>query len=236
MDHFPDAPQLSDSIWPYDTNRAPSTGTSRQFRKLRCFVLCPFARAELVMFMVRQAAARVGELLNHEVEAYFAGDIGGSGAIHPDIWAHIRQADIVVADLTGYNPNVVYEFGVAAAWRPIDTMIILRDKSDGLQLAFDLQPVRHILYDSTSRRWMDELQRWLVADMLQCLVRVPFRDEPNLSVSLPFEFNFENGLDTPQFWSPGACHRRLMDGALSSDPPSTTRTHGLTRWEYVQAM
>ena len=219
MNHFPDVSKLSDSIWPFDTNRAPGTGTPRQFNKLRCFVLCPFARAELVMFMVHQAARDVGQFLNHEVEAYFAGDIGGSGAIHPDIWAHIRQADIVVADLTGYNPNVVYEFGVAAAWRPIDTIIIIRDKGDGQQLAFDFQPARHILYDSTKQGWMSEILGWLIPNMVQCLVRVPFRDEPGFSISLPFEISFEDNLDTALLWSPSVCHRRLNDGALEFGSP-----------------
>jgi hypothetical protein len=169
--------------------------------------------------MVGEAAARVSRFLNHDVETYFAGDIGGPGAILPDIWAHISQADIVIADLTGYNPNVVYEFGAAAAWRPIDTVIIVRDKSDGLPLAFDLQPARHLLYDSTSLRWIDEFRGWLTANMLQCLVRVPFRDEPHLSLSLPYEFSFENGLDTQQLWSPGACHRCILDGTLEFGSP-----------------
>jgi len=219
MNHFPDVPQLSASVWPYDTNRAPGTGTARRFDKLRCFVLCPFARSDIVMHFVREAKASVSQLMNHEVEAYFAGDIGGSGAIHPDIWAHIRQADLVIADLTGYNPNVVYEFGVTAASRPIDTVIIFRDKSDGQQIAFDLQPARHILYDSTQQGWMDDLLRKLEYSMVQCLAGVPFRDEPDLPTALPFDFSFGNGMDTSRLWSPGPCHRRLIAGAVEFGSP-----------------
>jgi len=171
------------------------------------------------MFMVRQAARQLEAFLNHQVEVYYAGDIGGPRAIHPDIWVHIRQADIVVADVTGYNPNVIYELGVAAAWRPIETVIIIRDESDEQRFAFDLQPARQRIYDSRTRGWMDKLNQWLIEDMIQCLAQVPFRDEPASSLSLPFEFGFENGKDTPYLWSPGPGHRRIIAGALEFGSP-----------------
>lgn len=219
MSMIQDIPPLSHSIWPYDTGKAPDTSPPRQFNKFRCFVLCPFSRAEIVLFMVRQAARQLEGLLNHTIEVYHAGDIGGPRAIHPDIWTHIRQADIVVADVTGHNPNVVYELGVAAAWRPIDTVIIIRDESDEQTTAFDLQPARQRIYDSRVRGWMNQLHRWLIDDMLLCLARVPFRDEPTPLVTLPFEFNFENGQDTPALWSPAPGHRRVIDGALEFGSP-----------------
>ena len=219
MSLIQDVPPLSHSIWPYDTGRAPDTSPPRQFNKFRCFVLCPFARAEIVLFMVRQAAEQLEGSLNHQIEVYYAGDIGGPRAIHPDIWVHIRQADILVADVTGYNPNVVYELGVAAAWRPIDTVIIIRDESDEQEFAFDFQPARQRVYDSRTRGWMNQLRQWLLEDMIQCLARVPFRDEPTQPLSLPFEWSFENGQDTSALWSPGPGHRRIIEGALEFGSP-----------------
>jgi hypothetical protein len=214
-----DVPPVSHSIWPYDTAKAPDTSPPRQFDKFRCFVLCPFARAEIVMFMVSQSAKQIRKVLGHQIEVYYAGDFGGPGAIHPDIWVHIKQADIVVADLTGYNPNVVYELGVAAAWRPIDTVIILLDRNDAPRFAFDLQPARQRIYDSRTRGWMDQLGQWLMDDMLQCLIRVPFHDEPAQPISLPLDFRFENDQDTPDLWSPGPGHRRSVEGGLEFGSP-----------------
>jgi hypothetical protein len=117
-----DVPSLSDSIWPFDTGRVPDTSPLQRFDKFRCFVICPFARADVVLFFVPLAARQVQYVMQHEIEVAYAGDVAGPGAIHPSIWAHIKQADIIVADLTGHNPNVVYELGAAAAWRPIDTV------------------------------------------------------------------------------------------------------------------
>lgn len=214
-----DIPPLSNSIWPYDTGRACDTSPPRQFNKFRCFVLCPFAHADIVMLLVERAGKRVEKLLNHQIEVYYAGNFGGPGAIHPDIWVHIKQADIVVVDATGYNPNVVYELGVAAAWRPIDTVIIIRDKSDERSIAFDLQPARQRIYDSRRLGWSDQLGQWLAEDMLLCLARVPFRDEPAEPVCLPFKFSFQDGRDTRDLWSPGPGHRRINEGALEFGSP-----------------
>jgi hypothetical protein len=127
---------------------------ARDFRRLRCFVLCPFARAGTVLPLIEVAATGVQKAMGHEVQVYYAGDLVGSSAIHPDIWTHIAQADIIVADITDHNPNVVYELGVAAARRPQSTVVILRDECDEQGHAFDLHPVRQILYESSSRDWM----------------------------------------------------------------------------------
>ena len=206
-----DVPALSESIWPYDTAQAPDTSPPRQFDKFRCFVLCPFRRADVTLLIVRQAAAELEEFLGHQMEVYYAGDMAGPGTVHSGIWVHTRQADIVVADVTGYNPNVLYELGVAAAWRPIESVIILRDESDEAKPAFDLVPARQRLYDSKFLGWADQLRASLARDMLHCLSRVPFRDEPvQRPPGLPLQFSFQDGQDTPVLWAPGPGHRRLV--------------------------
>ena len=212
-------PPLSDSIWPYDTWQPPDAGPSGQFDKLRCFVLCPFARAEFTLFMVRRAAMTLEGLLNHQIEVYYAGDMAGPGTIHPDIWAQIRRADMIVADITGYNPNVMYELGVAAARRPIGGVIIVRDKRDERQPAFDLLPARQRIYDSSLRGWIEQLHSWLAEDMWHSLALVPFHDVPAYAASFPFEFSFDKGHDTPALWSPLPGHRRLIEGGLEFGSP-----------------
>ncbi len=214
MSVIQDIPPLSDSIWPYDSASPLDTSAPRRFDKFRCFVLCPFVRAEMTLFLVREAARKLEGLIPADVEVYYAGDISGPGTIHPDIWAHIKQADIVVADVTGYNPNVLYELGVAAGWRPMKTVIIIRDESDEQPHAFDFHPARQRIYDSRTRGWLQELHRWLVDDLWLCLAQVPFRDEPRDSPSLPFHFSFEGGRETSALWSPGPGHRRIINKAL----------------------
>jgi hypothetical protein len=157
--------------------------------------------------------------MGHEVQVYYAGDLVGSSAIHPDIWTHIAQADIIVADITGHNPNVVYELGVAAARRPQSTVVILRDECDKQGHAFDLHPARQILYESSSRDWMDTVSTQLYRNLLTCLASIPFSDEPDLAFPDRIEAKLSDGKDTQYLWSPGPGHRRLVDDGLEFGSP-----------------
>lgn len=219
MSIIPDMPPLSLSIWPYDTWKALDSIPTREFRRLRCFVLCPFNRAATILPMIRSAASVVQKAINHDIEVYYAGDIVGSSAVHPDIWTHILQADIIVADITGYNPNVMYELGVAAAWRLHSSVMIVCDKCDGYAFAFDLQPARQIVYESSSVDWMDELVKQLVQNLVTCLAPVPFQHEPDVEIPASFEADLTDGRDTEYLWSPGPGHRRLIDGGLEFGSP-----------------
>lgn len=216
-----DLPAVSLSTWPYDTMKAPDSAPARDFRRLRCFVLCPFKRAGTVLPMVQAAAGTVEQVVGGDldIDVYYAGDFAASSAIHPDIWTHIAQADIIVADTTGYNPNVLYELGVAAAWRPQSTVTILRDKCDGRPEAFDLSPARQIIYESSSRHWMDLLSNQLVRNMLTCLASVPFTTEPDLTSPEAFKAELCDGEDAEYLWAPGPGHRRFLDDGLEFGSP-----------------
>jgi hypothetical protein len=216
-----DLPATSLSIWPYDTSTAPDSVPEGDFRRLRCFVLCPFKRAGTVFPILEAATETVEKVIgdDHDIKVYYAGDLTGSSAIHPDIWTQVAQADIVVADITDYNPNVLYELGVAAAWRPQSTVIILRDRCDGRAEAFDLSPARQIIYESSSRHWMQFLSRQLVRSMLTCLASVPFTGEPEVTYPEAFEVALSDGKDTDYLWSPGPGHKKFLDDGLEFGSP-----------------
>lgn len=44
-----------------------------------------------------------------------ADDLYRTGPIINDIWAYTQEAKVILADLTGKNPNVFYELGLAHA-------------------------------------------------------------------------------------------------------------------------
>lgn len=68
------------------------------------------------------------------------------GSLSVQIRALIRQADLVVADLTGANANVFYELGFRhATGRPCLQLI-----EEGEQLPFDVADIRTLLINSTS--------------------------------------------------------------------------------------
>jgi hypothetical protein len=64
------------------------------------------------------------------------------GAITPRIISKIIEADVVIADLSGYNPNVFYELAVAHGYvRPV---VYLQRQDE--KVAFDVKDMRIIRY------------------------------------------------------------------------------------------
>jgi nucleoside 2-deoxyribosyltransferase len=70
--------------------------------------------------------------------------ISTSTWINDDIEECIELSDVVIADITGNNPNVMFELGWALAKgkKPI----IIRQKDDNQIVPFDVQNYRHIKY------------------------------------------------------------------------------------------
>ncbi|MBA7576186.1 hypothetical protein ES708_18023 [subsurface metagenome] len=59
-----------------------------------------------------------------------------------DIWRGIIEARIILADVTGWNPNVFYELGIS---HTVGKDVILITQPSG-RLSFDTQGYRHIIY------------------------------------------------------------------------------------------
>ena len=62
-----------------------------------------------------------------------------------DIWDAINEAYIIVADVTGRNPNVMYEIGMAHTVGK--KVIILTQTMD--DVPFDLRHIRCIVYEDS---------------------------------------------------------------------------------------
>jgi len=73
-----------------------------------------------------------------------ADEIKESGLIDKSMYVLLMQADLVIADISTYNPNALYELGIRHGVRPFST-IILREKSGG-KIPFDLDHNRMFYY------------------------------------------------------------------------------------------
>lgn len=80
-------------------------------------------------------------------------DIFGTGKIIDQIWSGISNARVLVAELTGRNPNVLYELGLAHASRKPVVLV----SSNEQDVPFDVRHVRVIYYDVTDPFWGDKL-------------------------------------------------------------------------------
>jgi tetratricopeptide (TPR) repeat protein len=75
---------------------------------------------------------------NLGIDCFRAKDKKHSGVIDAHMYKWILEADIVVADLTTWNPNVLYELGIRHAVKPYTTILISDEKIKSAKVPFDL--------------------------------------------------------------------------------------------------
>ena len=102
------------------------------------FVLMPFDETfnDIYKFGIKGAAEEVGAYAERVDEQIY------DGVILERIFNQISKADVIVADMTGRNPNVFYEVGYAHALGKI--VLLLTQKAE--DIPFDLIHRPHIIY------------------------------------------------------------------------------------------
>jgi hypothetical protein len=126
------------------------------------FVLMPFDSAfdDIYKFGIKGAADDVGAYAERVDEQLF-----GEGILDR-IFNQISKADVVVADMSGRNPNVFYEVGYAHALGK--TVILLTQSSD--DIPFDLKHRQHTVYGGRIETLRAELAprlQWAIGEAKQ---------------------------------------------------------------------
>lgn len=94
-----------------------------------------------------------------------ADDLYRPSTIVNDIWSYTKGAKLVLADLTGKNPNVFYELGLAHALaKPV--VLVAESMND---VPFDLRALRVIEYDKNEPRWGDTLRDKIIQSVGEVL-------------------------------------------------------------------
>lgn len=108
------------------------------------FVLMPFAEDfdDIYKLGIKEAAKEVGAYAERVDEQIF------TEGILERIFNQISKADVIVADMTGRNPNVFYEVGYAHALGKI--VLLLTQKAD--DIPFDLKHKQHIVYGNSGSK------------------------------------------------------------------------------------
>jgi len=217
---------MSQSVWPFDHSHAPRFASRAGFNpadldKLRCFVICPAHPTEYsddIYGLVTRICSQIAQIANIPIECTRAIDIRSSGVIHPEIWASLRAADVIVADVTGLNGNVLFELGVAAGWHKKERVIVLRERrlqrsvkdEDDVWL-FDMQPFRHLLYVRTLEG-LSRLGTDLASVLSGVLAAAPFEGVPEAADTLlPISLALSDR-DSELLFTPALGHRRLIPG------------------------
>ena len=115
---------------------------------------------------------------NMNCECIRADEIYDSGIIDVSMYALLFKADVVIADITTYNPNAMYELGNRHVMKPKSTIII---SSNGTNGVFDINHIRILNYnlsgDDISVKEIEDARSHL-EKMLESVLRVQATDSP----------------------------------------------------------
>jgi hypothetical protein len=162
---------------------------SREFLDT-CFVMMPFGE----WFDRYYQEIYVPAIKDAGFEPVRADELFTTGSVVEQIWEQIEKAKLLLADLSGKNPNVFYELGLAhAAKQPV--IFTAAEVGD---VPFDLRHLRVIIYDVREPEWSLRLRK-SVTDYLRNAAK-----EPEKSIPHPF--------------------RRLVEESISSTPKPARRS------------
>ena len=206
-------------VWPLDVKQRLTGTDTNAIRPFKCLLLMPFDSrfnqvAQIIEATVREAilpferdfgmAQPVVKRLDWVVSAQ---------VIQQEIWREIIEADLVFCDITGHNPNVMFECGVCAAWKKMGQVVFVKDAFFKQQSAFDIAPVRYTEYELTSDGCVS-FRKKVVGLTRDALVAFPDSKGGHPELQLPLEIGFRDHRDDARIVTPPFAHRRVVDGAL----------------------
>lgn len=167
------------------TKKARSTKqtTKQSSRKGTCFIIMPFGSwFDYYYEVIYAPAIKSAGLMPRRAD-----DLYRPSAIVNDIWDLTQNAKVILADLSGKNPNVFYELGLAhAIAKPA---ILVTEAID--DIPFDLRALRVLIYDKNKPNWGEDLRLRIETAIIEIL------DSPLESV-LPTFFKIKESASQPK--------------------------------------
>ena len=111
----------------------------------KCFVITPIGEDNTEIR--RQIEGIIDNCIKpalDDFEVIVSHRISETGSITDNILCHIYSDELVIANLTNLNPNVMYELGFRHAIKK--PVIVIKNKLDGFELPFDVKDDRAIFY------------------------------------------------------------------------------------------
>jgi anti-anti-sigma factor len=136
-----------------------------EVKEKKCFVLMPFSETNDVQSVYKNHVKKILEK-NFGYQCNRADDIFNIGEIMKQIWIEINEAQLIIAEMTGCNPNVLYELGIA---HTIGKKVIMITQSLDY-VPFDLRHLRTILYEYKPHK-IDEFEYNLASMVMAVTVK-----------------------------------------------------------------
>lgn len=221
-------------IWPLDAKRNLSTFAKNSIRPFKCLLLMPFEGrfrqiAEVIKETVEEAAKNFSQVFNLDLPEIKRLDwVTSTGVIHQELWKEIEEADLVFCDITGYNPNVMFELGVCAAWKEIKQVVLIKDHYFKQESAFDIAPIRYTEYQLTSDG-IEIFKGMVKKHTINVLIGFPDLEGSRPILTFPLKINFKENRDDLRLYTPPFAHRRVIDESLEFG----SRSHYPHSWASV---
>lgn len=141
------------------------------------FVLMPFDKTfgDVYRLGIKEGCQKAGAYCERVDEQLF------DESILERVYNQIAKADVIVADMSGQNPNVFYETGYAHA---LNKRVILLKQKDQ-DIPFDLKHYTHIIYDRNDilhlKTELERRIRWCIENPKEAL--------SNVDINLEFSIN-----------------------------------------------
>ena len=116
-----------------------------------CFVIMPFEEPYNKYYQ----SILIPAISDAGLKPLRADEIFSVRPVIKDIWESIKSAEVVIAELTGRNPNVLYELGLCHGSGKSSTIILTQSIQD---VPFDLKHRRCIVYDTKDPEWAPNLR------------------------------------------------------------------------------
>ena len=130
-----------------------------------CFVLMPMEDEFVQLYeeVIKPTVMGLGLM------CYYARELFGARPVMQDVWDYCAKARVVIAELTGQNPNVYYEAGYAHAFDAEKVVFITQSMEE---VTFDIRHFRCIVY-STLPRDLRDFRRQLTKNIEAVLAEQP---------------------------------------------------------------
>ena len=142
------------------TKKQPASNKEGEIENI-CFTIMPFGGwFDTYYDAIYRPAIEAAGLVPRRAD-----DLYRPSAIVHDVWNLTKSAKIVLAELTGKNPNVFYELGLAHALaRP--AILVTQTEDD---VPYDLRALRVLVYDRNQPDWGADLGNRIEASIKEIL-------------------------------------------------------------------